>query len=55
MEGLTFNQDFHFLLQCEYWKQVMERHQAEIEPKMFEASSYHSARLWNIGEEKKKR
>ncbi len=53
MEGLTFNQDFHFLLQCEYWKQVMERHQAEIEPEMFGASNYHSARLWSMGEERK--
>ena len=53
MEGLTFNEDFHYLLQCEYWKQVMERHQTEAETEMFEATNYHSIRLWKIGEERK--
>lgn len=53
VEALSFNEDFHYLLQCEYWKGVMERHQNEFEIEMDEANNYFSALFWKAGEEKR--
>lgn len=53
IEALSFNEDFHHLSQCNYWREVMERHQFEAETEMDEADNYYAAIFWQAGEERR--
>ena len=53
MEGLTFNEDFHYLSQCEYWQAVMEKHKTEAETEVPNSNNVYTVRLWEEGETKK--